>query len=317
MTGSITYPHKPVMVNEVLEFLIHKPDGIYVDATSGSGGHSEAIVRSLSKRGHTICIDRDPDAVKFTSRRFSHVADRVTIVKANYADIDSVLNSIGIMAVDGILLDLGMSSYHIDRSGRGFSFLKNEPLDMRMDPEDDLNAQDVVNDFSAEDLVSILKDYGEESRARAIVRAIVRERKKRRIMTSVELADIVSSAVPPSRRFKGKHPATKTFQAMRIAVNRELYNIKVFLEKVPSLLLPGGRLVVLSYHSLEDRLIKRAMVGWERRCTCPPDFPVCVCGKLPLMTRIQKKGVKPDKEEITVNQRARSAILRAAERTMP
>ncbi len=314
MTDDVTYPHKPVMVNEVIEFLIHNPDGIYVDATAGSGGHSEAIIRSLSTKGHVICIDRDPDAVKFTSRRLSHKAGRVTVVKANYADIDTVFDNLGIRAVNGILLDLGMSSYHIDRSLRGFSFLRDEPLDMRMDPEEGLTAQDVVNDFSAEDLVAILKQYGEESRARAIVRAIVRERKKKRIATTFELADVVISAVPSSRRFKGKHPATKTFQAIRIAVNRELYNIKVFLEKVPDLLVPGGRLVVLSYHSLEDRLIKQAMAGWESRCTCPPDFPVCVCGNLPVMTRIQKKGVKPDKEEITVNHRARSAILRAAER---
>ena len=308
------FPHHPVLVNEVVEYLVSVPDGIYVDGTAGSGGHSLAIGKALSGKGHLICLDRDPDAVDLSRKRLAPLGDMVSVIKANYADLDKVLSGFGLKRVDGVLLDLGMSSYQLDISGRGFSFTKDEPLDMRMDPEDTLTARDLVNNLSAGELEDIMRAYGEERRARLLARAIVRSRGNRPIDTSSQLADLVKSVFPPSQRFKTRHPATRVFQALRIAVNRELQNIEGFLDKIPSLMAKGGRLVVLSYHSLEDRRIKQAMFGWERVCTCPPDLPVCGCGKIPLYRRLTKKGVRPGNEEIEGNPRARSAVMRAAER---
>ncbi len=304
--------HKPVLLKEVVEFLITDTKGIYVDGTVGSGGHSEAIAEIIcQKGGRLICIDQDPDAVSFSKNRLLSKKG-IKVIKANYKDIDAVLENEGIEKVDGILLDLGMSSMQLEDSGRGFSFLRDEPLDMRMDPEQPVKAKDLVNNLSEFELSKIIKEYGEERKARLIAKAIIRERKKEPIESSLRLANIVSSAIQDKER--RRHPATKTFQALRIAVNRELENLKEFLEKAPDLLKKGGRLVIISYHSLEDRLVKNYIKKWENPCICPPGLPYCLCGKKPLMKRIIKKGIKPSESEIQRNPRARSAILRIAER---
>lgn len=308
------YPHQPVLVHEVVKYLVTDLDGTYVDGTVGSGGHSEALGKSLLGRGRLVCLDRDPDAVDLSRKRLAFLGEGVCVLKASYAGLDEVFKDLGLNQVRGVLLDLGMSSHQLEKSERGFSFSRDEPLDMRMDPNDALTARDLVNNLSPRDLEIILKDYGEERRAKLIARAIVRARQKKHIETSLELAGLIRSAFPPSRRPKATHPATRTFQALRIAVNRELQNIEIFLNKIPSLMAKGGRLVVISYHSLEDRLVKQAMSSWERGCTCPPDLPNCACGKVPLFKRIHKKGLKPSPGEIERNPRARSAVLRAAER---
>lgn len=308
------YPHRPVLVHEVVKYLVSVPDGIYVDGTVGTGGHSLAIGKSLSGRGRLICLDRDPDAVSLSGERLVFLGDTVSVIRASYVDLDKVLEDLGLKDVNGVLLDLGMSSYQLEKSGRGFSFGRDEPLDMRMDPDDALTASHLVNNLSPRDLESILRGYGEERRARLIVRAIVRARRKKPIETSLQLAVVIKSVIPPSHRSNARHPATRAFQALRIAVNKELQNIDTFLSKIPLLIAKGGRLVVLSYHSLEHRLVKQAMFNWERGCTCPPDFPRCECGKVPLFRRLFKKGLKPSRGDIEENPRASSAILRAAER---
>jgi len=310
----LDYPHQPVLEKEVVKHLVHFPDGLYVDGTSGSGGHAVAVAAALGGEGRLICLDRDPVAVQFTRRRLGFLGERLWAVQANYADLDRILKRRGFNLPHGILLDLGMSSYQLEQSGRGFSFTRDETLDMRMDPGEDLTAKDLVNQLSLRELEKVLRDYGEERRAKAVARAIVRGRRKRPIEKASELAALVKSVFPPSRRFQTRHPATRVFQALRIAVNRELENLEVFLGKVPSLLERGGRLCILSYHSLEDRKVKRAMADWERGCTCPPDFPRCVCGNRPVFRRLFKKALRPSPEEIEKNPRARSALLRVAER---
>ncbi|MBW1900350.1 MAG: 16S rRNA (cytosine(1402)-N(4))-methyltransferase RsmH [Deltaproteobacteria bacterium] len=308
------YPHRPVLLHEVVKHLCHIPDGVYADCTVGSAGHSLAIGKSLAGKGHLICLDRDPGAVSLSKKRLDFLGNRVSVIKSNYTDLDKILRDLGVEALDGALLDLGMSSYQLENSGRGFSFNRDEPLDMRMDPDDETTAYRLVNNLSPQDLERILRDYGEEKKARLIARAIVRAREKKPIETSFQLAGVIKLTLPKSHRIRAKHPATRTFQALRIAVNGELQNIDSFLSKIPSLMAKGGRLVVLSYHSLEDRRVKQAMSHWEKDCTCPPDFPQCVCGKTPLFRRLFKKGIKPSPEEFEKNPRARSAVLRAAER---
>ena len=304
--------HKPVLVHEVVNCLISDPEGIYVDGTVGGGGHSEKIGKSLYSKGRLICIDRDPDAIERAKKRLAFLGDRVNIIKANYADLDKILDELGIKEVDGIFLDLGISSEQIEDSGKGFSFLRDEPLDMRMDPDETVKAKDLINNLSENELLKLIKEYGEERRAKAIVKAIIKERRKRPIESSLQLANIISSVFP--KGYRKRHPATKTFQALRIAVNRELDNLKSLLQKAPYLLKKGGRLAVISYHSLEDRLVKQHMTLWENPCTCPPELPFCICGKKPIMKRLNKKAIRPSEEEIRSNPRARSAILRVAER---
>lgn len=304
--------HKPVLLKEAIELLITKEEGIYVDGTVGTGGHSEAIAKVVCKRGgRLICIDRDPEAIEFAKKRLSY-NDCVKLLRGNFKDIDIILEDIGIEKVDGILLDLGMSSAQLEVSGRGFSFLRDEPLDMRMDPYQPIKAKDLVNNLSEYELSRIIKEYGEERKARLIAKAIVKERKKRPIESSLQLAKIISSvAQMPAQR---RHPATKTFQALRIAVNQELDNLKIFLEKVPEILKKKGRLVIISYHSLEDRIVKEFIKKWENPCTCPRYIPYCICGRVPVMKRVNKKGIKTSEEEVKDNPRARSAILRVVER---
>jgi 16S rRNA (cytosine1402-N4)-methyltransferase len=306
--------HQPVMVKKVLEDLITDTGGLYVDGTVGTGGHSEAIGRRASSQARLICLDRDEEAIRISGERLAFLGERVHLVKASYAETDRVLEDLKIEKVQGVLLDLGMSTHQLEGSGRGFSFSRDEVLDMRMDLDDEVTARQMVNSLSAKELEKILWTYGEERRARRIARAIERERKRRPIETSLQLASLVESVVARSRRPGAKHPATRTFQALRIAVNRELENLQVFLGKIPLLLVQGGRLVILSYHSLEDRAVKHAMMDWERGCRCPPDLPECRCGRIPLFQRVHKKGVRPSQEEMEDNPRARSAILRAAER---
>jgi 16S rRNA (cytosine1402-N4)-methyltransferase len=302
-----------VLVHEVVSYLLHKPDGTYADGTVGTGGHSLAIGKGLAGKGRLICLDRDPDAVNLSRDRLVFLGKGISVIKANYSDLDTILKQLNIKALDGVLLDLGMSSQQLDNSGRGFSFTRDEPLDMRMDPDDELTAYHLVNTLPQQDIERILRDYGEEKRARLITRAIVASRSKRPIETSSQLAQIIKSAFPPHPP-DNKHPATRSFQALRIAVNKELQNLDTLLKKIPRLMAKGGRLVILSYHSLEDRLVKQTMSGWEKSCTCPPDFPRCVCGKAVLFRRLFKKGIKAGPIEIEMNPRARSAVLRAAER---
>ena len=308
------YPHKPVLVDEVVKYLVWLPDGVYVDGTVGTGGHSLAIAMSLSEKGCLICLDRDPDAIQMSQERLSFMGNRALVRKANYIQLVNILRDFGIRTIDGILLDLGMSSLQLERSGRGFSFSADEPLDMRMDPDDTVTAYDIVNKFSLHELERILRDYGEERRARQVARAVIRARKKERIETSLQLAVLVKSVFPHSYRPVARHPATRTFQAIRIAVNKELDNIKRFLEKVPQFLSPGGRMVVLSYHSLEDRLVKKTMFEWEKGCICPPDLPQCNCGRTPIFRRLTKKAIRPGRDEVERNPRARSTIMRIAEK---
>jgi len=310
------YPHKPVMVNEVVKFLITRPEGVYVDGTTGSGGHSEAILKRLDKNGRLICLDRDPDAIEITRERLDTggYKGKYNLIKVNFSDMDSALEEAGVQKVDGILLDLGMSSYQLDRSGRGFSFNRDEPLDMRMDTESGKNAMEFLNELSVREITSVLRRFGEERLAKPIARTVVREREKSPISSSGRFADIVRSHYPASRRNRKKDPATRAFQALRILTNNEMENLSVILEKVPDLLNKGGRIIFLTYHSLEDRLVKRAMVDWENSCTCPPDLPLCVCDKKQIFKRLNKRGFLPQQEEIAENPRARSARLRGAER---
>ena len=310
----LAYPHQPVLLQEVVRDLITAKDGIYVDGTVGNGGHSKAIGEKISSKGRLICLDRDSEAVRLSRERLSPLGKRVIVLKGNYAELIQVLRGLGIKKVNGIFLDLGISSHQLEKSGRGFSFNRDERLDMRMDLDDKLTAHHLINTLSPEALEKILREYGEEKRARKIVKSIDRERRKGPIDSSLRLAHLIQSVIPVSHHPRARHPATRTFQALRIAVNKELENLKTLLDRVPPLLNEGGRLVIISYHSLEDRMVKQAMMNWERGCTCPPDLPYCRCGKVPLFKRVHKKGTKPAPREIEMNPRARSATLRAAER---
>ncbi len=302
------------MVNEVITHLVTLRDGTYVDGTAGSGGHSEAILKNLSDKGRLICLDRDAEAISICRSRLKDPGNRVLFVRANFVDLSLVLSDLGIGRVNGILLDLGMSSYQLDHSGRGFSFSRDERLDMRMDQNGDTTAEEIINRFPVRDLEAILKDYGEEKRARAIARLIEVERRKGSIATTLQLAGLIRSIMPHYNSPWTKDPATRTFQALRIAVNRELENLDRFLDAAPSLMEGRGRLAFLTYHSLEDRAVKKAMAEWEKTCVCPPGMPECVCGKASLFKRVNKKLIRPAIQEIRDNPRARSAILRAAER---
>jgi 16S rRNA (cytosine1402-N4)-methyltransferase len=310
----LQYPHKPVMVNETISILVTDPDGAYVDGTVGSGGHSEAIGRKLSPQGRLIGMDKDPEGLKIAKERLAFLGKRVTLINASYAEVAEILGELKISKISGVLLDLGLSSSQLELSGRGFSFNRDEPLDMRMDPGGNITAHNLINELSPQEIEKILRDYGEEKKARSISRAIDRERKKQPIESSLQLANLIRAVIPSPRHPGAIDPATRTFQALRIAVNNELENLKIFLEKIPTLMKSGGRLVILSYHSLEDRLVKKAIKDWEIKCSCPPDFPKCVCGKKPLFRRIYKKGIKPAEKEILDNPRSRSATLRSAER---
>lgn len=306
--------HQPVMVDEVIRHLITNPEGIYVDGTVGTGGHSYEICKRITPKGTLICLDIDSSSIKLAKERLSPFAEKVKVLKESYVDIDKVLKDIGIEKVNGILLDLGVSSYQLESSGRGFSFTKNEPLDMRMDEDKDISASDLINDISIEGLQRLLWDYAQERWAKSIARAIAEERQKRPIRSSLQLALLIEKKIPAKYRPRKRHPATKTFQALRIAVNRELENIADFLEKVPLFLVKGGRLVVISYHSLEDRLVKQAFVQWEKKDMYPRKLPVFPNSATPFMRALRKGALRPSQAEVNANPRCRSAIMRVAER---
>ncbi len=312
---SADFSHIPVLLNEVIDGLAIKPDGIYVDGTLGGAGHSSEIVKRLSKEGRLIGIDRDDEAIAAATERLSPYEDRVTIVRENYGNMASVIHGLGIEAVDGILLDLGVSSHQIDTASRGFSYMDEEaPLDMRMDRRSPLTAADVVNTYTGDDLTRILRDYGEEKFASRIASNIIHEREKAPLRTVGELNAIIRDSIPEKARRTGGNPSKRTFQAIRIEVNGELTVLADHIDEMIDLLSEGGRLCIITFHSLEDRIVKNAFRKNENPCTCPPDFPVCVCGKRPKGSSITKKPILPGQEEMEENSRAKSAKLRIFER---
>lgn len=307
------FHHVSVLLDECIEGLNIKPDGIYVDGTLGGAGHSYHIAEKLTT-GRLIGIDRDPVALKAAGERLSPFADRVTLVHSNFCRMGQVLQELGISGVDGILLDLGVSSPQLDDGSRGFSYMTDAPLDMRMDNGDALSADTVVNTWSYEELKRILYDYGEERYAPAIAAAIVRKREISPIRTTLELVDVIRSAMPPAALREKQHPAKRTFQAIRIAVNDELNSVSKAMDAAIPCLNPGGRLAVITFHSLEDRIVKNAMAAAAKGCICPPEFPVCVCGRKPQVTVLTRKPIVSGEEELERNPRARSAKLRICEK---
>ena len=305
--------HVSVLLDECIQALNIKPDGIYVDGTLGGAGHSSQIAARLTT-GRLIGIDRDPKALKAASERLAPYADRVTLVHSNFSRLDEVLENLGIEGVDGILLDLGVSSPQLDEAERGFSYMADAPLDMRMNSEDSLTAHEVVNTWPKEELRRILYEYGEERYAPQIAAAIERRRAEKPIETTLELVDVIRSAMPPAALREKQHPAKRSFQAIRIAVNDELGAVGRVLEVAVPKLNRKGRLAIITFHSLEDRLVKNGMAANARGCTCPPNFPVCICGNKPKVKLISKKPIVSGSEELERNPRARSAKLRVCEK---
>ena len=309
------FEHTSVLLEEVLDNLAIRPDGIYVDGTLGGGGHSFHILERLTEGGRLIGIDQDTDAIAAAGERLACYGDAVTIVHDNYEHMAEVLCDLGIREVNGILLDLGVSSYQLDNPERGFTYRTDAPLDMRMDRSSALSARDIVNTYPEEELVRILREYGEERCAARIAANIVRERKKKPLETTGELSSIVRASIPAKMREKGGNPDKRTFQAIRIACNRELDVLRDSLDTMIDLLAPGGRLCVITFHSLEDRIVKNAFRRNENPCTCPPEFPVCVCGKKSKGRVITRKAIAPGAEELKTNRRSASAKLRVFEKT--
>lgn len=307
------FHHVSVLLEECIAGLNIKPDGIYVDGTLGGAGHSSQIAAKLTT-GKLIGIDRDPVALKAAEERLAPFGDRVTLVHSNFCELDSALDSLGIDCVDGILLDLGVSSPQLDDGQRGFSYMVDAPLDMRMNGGDVLDARQIVNGWSYEELKRILFDYGEERFAPRIAAAICKRREEKPIETTLELVDIIRSAMPAAALREKQHPAKRSFQAIRIAVNDELGSVERVMQRAIPRLNKGGRLAVITFHSLEDRIVKNAMADAAKGCTCPPEFPVCVCGKKPQVKRITRKPIVSGTEELERNPRARSAKLRICEK---
>ena len=307
------FHHISVLLQECLDGLNIKPDGIYVDGTLGGAGHSSEIARRLTT-GRLIGIDRDPVAVRAAAERLEPYWDRVTLVHSNFCEMKQVLADLEIPGVDGILLDLGVSSPQLDDGQRGFSYMADAPLDMRMNNNDSLDAYTVVNTWSQEELKRILYTYGEERYAPQIASAICHKREDNPISTTFELVDIIRSAMPPMALREKQHPAKRSFQAIRIAVNDELGAVETIMNDAAGLLNPGGRLAIITFHSLEDRIVKLGMNEWAKGCTCPPNFPVCVCGKKPLVRVINRKPVTASETELEENPRSRSAKLRVCEK---
>lgn len=307
------YTHKPVLLQECIDALAIRPDGVYVDGTLGRAGHSREIAKRLTT-GRLICIDRDMAAIDAAKERLAPYLDRVTLVHSNFSELESVLGQAGVSGADGMLFDLGVSSPQLDDSSRGFSYMHDAPLDMRMDRSAPLSAYEVVNTWSYEELRRILYDYGEERYAPAIAKAIVRARETAPIATTLELVEIIKGAMPPAALREKQHPAKRSFQAIRIAVNGELDALEPMLRAAVDKLNPGGRLAVITFHSLEDRIVKRTMQEMAKGCTCPPEFPVCVCGKKPKVKILTRRPVVSGAAELEENPRARSAKLRVAEK---
>ncbi len=309
------FNHKSVMLKECIDNLNIKPDGIYVDGTLGGAGHSYEIAKRLSKEGRLIGIDQDADAIMAATERLEEFKDRVTIVRSNYCNMKQVLSDLGIDKVDGILLDLGVSSFQLDTPERGFTYREEDaPLDMRMDQREKLTAEDIVNEYSEMELYRIIRDYGEDRFAKNIAKHIVEAREKKRIKTAGELNEIIRGAIPKKIQVTGGHPAKRTYQAIRIELNHELDVLKNTLDEMIDLLNPKGRLCIITFHSLEDRIVKTDFKKNENPCTCPRDFPVCVCHKVSKGKCVTRKPILPSEEELEVNSRSKSAKLRVFER---
>lgn len=311
---TIQFSHSPVMLEEVMEGLKLFSGGFYVDCTAGGGGHSEEILRRTSPDGKLLAVDRDPDALDAVQRRLKNYGDRVQLERANFVELQLVLNRLGTGKVDGILFDLGVSSYQLDNPQRGFSYMEDAPLDMRMDPDQGETAANIVQKASKKELAGIIRKYGEEKWASRIAEFVVRERAKKPIETTGELVEIIKAAVPAAARRQGSHPAKRTFQALRIAVNKELEILKDAIRGAIEELSSGGRICIISFHSLEDRLVKETFKELSDPCVCPPDFPQCICGRVPQIKLITRKPITPSEGELEQNPRSRSAKLRVAER---
>ncbi len=307
------FSHYSVMLDECINALAIKPDGIYVDGTAGGGGHSFAIASRLTT-GRLIAIDQDADAIEAASQRLAPLGERATVVRSNFSELASVCESLGIEKIDGLLLDLGVSSYQLDTAERGFSYMADAPLDMRMDKRSSLDAWRVVNEYPEAEIKRILYEYGEERFAGRIARSIVERRKQQNISTTGELVHIITGAIPAATREGGSHPAKRTFQAIRIEVNKELNVIAPAIDSAVRLLDEGGRIAILTFHSLEDRIVKQTFAAAAKGCTCPRNFPICVCGKKPLLKVITHKPLLPSAEELEKNSRSHSAKLRVAEK---
>ena len=309
------FVHKSVLLDETVNGLNIKPDGIYVDGTLGGGGHAYEVCRRLGKQGSIVGIDQDAAAIEAAGNRLKDFGEKVTIVRSNYCDMKSKLHELGIDKVDGIVLDLGVSSYQLDTAERGFSYREDAPLDMRMDTRQKMTARDIVNDYEEMELYRVIRDYGEDKFAKNIAKHIVAARKVKPIETTGELTEIIRASIPMKYQKKSGHPAKRTFQAIRIELNRELEVLKDSLDDMIDLLNPGGRLCIITFHSLEDRIVKSAFRKNENPCTCPSDFPVCVCGKVSKGSILTRKPILPSEEEMEENSRAKSAKLRIFERS--
>ena len=309
------FVHKSVLLKETIDGLKIKPDGIYVYGTLGGGGHASEVARRLSDKGSIIGIDQDAAAIEAAGIRLKDFGEKVTIVRSNYCDMKSQLGKLGIDKVDGIVLDLGVSSYQLDTAERGFSYREDAPLDMRMDRRQKMTARDIVNDYEERELYRVIRDYGEDKFAKNIAKHIVAARQKAPIETTGQLTEIIRASIPMKFQKKSGHPAKRTFQAIRIELNQELEVLKNSLDAMIDLLNPGGRLCIITFHSLEDRIVKSAFRKNENPCTCPSDFPVCVCGKISKGSIITRKPILPSKEEMEENSRAKSAKLRIFERS--
>ncbi len=311
---AIEFKHTSVLLNETVDGLAVAPNLTYVDLTTGGGGHSFEIARRLGKGGRLICFDRDADALSAAKERLSPFLDKITFVHENFENVGSVLSSLSIDNLGGVVADLGCSSFQFDTPERGFSYQNDAPLDMRMDKDSPLSAYDVVNRYAEDELFRIIKEYGEERFASRIAARIIKERQERPITSTVQLADMIRSSIPSFAREDGPHPAKRTFQAIRIEVNRELDAITPAIMSAVDALVEGGRISIISFHSLEDRLVKNAFQDAASGCTCPRDFPICVCHKTPKIKILTKKPILPSEEELKDNPRARSAKLRVAEK---
>ena len=308
------FEHKSVLLDETIEALDIRPDGIYVDGTLGGGGHSYEICRRLSDKGRLIGIDQDAAAIEAAKKRLGEFGDKVTVIRSNYCDMRKELAAMGIAAVDGIVLDLGVSSYQLDTADRGFTYREDAPLDMRMDQRQEMTARDIVNEYSETELYRIIRDYGEDKFAKNIAKHVVAARERKPIETTGELVEIIKGAIPAKVRMSGGHPAKRTFQALRIELNGELTVLKDSLDDMIDLLKPGGRICVITFHSLEDRMVKSIFKTNENPCTCPSNFPVCVCGNKPKGRLAVKKPIIPGEEELLKNKRNKSSKLRVFER---
>lgn len=307
------FTHRPVLLDECIEALNIKPDGIYLDGTLGRAGHSREIAKRLTT-GRLICVDRDDAALEAAKTRLADWMDRVTLVHSNFDQVGEIVRELGLTGIDGMLFDLGVSSPQLDDGSRGFSYMADAPLDMRMDRSEGMTAADVVNTWSQDELKRILYQYGEERYAPQIAAAIVRHRENKPLETTLELVDVIKGAMPARALKEKQHPAKRSFQAIRIAVNDELASVERMIRSAVPALNKGGRLAVITFHSLEDRIVKVGMAEFAKGCTCPPDFPVCVCGKTPDVKLITRKPIIPTDKEVEENPRARSAKLRVAEK---